>query len=836
MEGSSGALNSLGGAGRDGEGDRDADGVRDRGLEADDGRREQFSNWRRRPSSSASPTSASMYGPLLSAMLLSLLPLPAAAYPRSETRIIRRDRRRSGGAAERPISKAIVERATRDEGWENKRREHAVERNGEAMISVFAQNSQQPSDPTLTTFQRRVDPAASSSRTTSFPIEVPVTVLPYKLTKGSDGEWTTVDGGWTLYGRTSVNATHHALADTDSSQNRTFNITASLPYGWGNDSERGALYAVPLIVVASVCLALLFMAFVVVVVISRVKARRKAERAKRRREAREKRERREKRAAARAAAAVMEDENNRLSSASVRTHGSRRGREEQRSDHSHSVSTVSDSSDANDEAGSSRRPSGSGTTSTTVRLAKQRAAAVAAAEALEAVPRAGRAKKRFGWTSGVNTAMGIGTARLGDPRRVWGWKKGLRRRNVGAADERDREVEHETTEQVNAEVVLSPVVDDQPEFSPASPVSNVENPHVLGESSSDEPSTEDVSVDRISPAPVSAFPPAYYRTTSGTALPSTSAAPSSDELPAGRVTDVGPSARALEKRPMAGVGYDDCFPAPTTEEQEEAVNIAYNRNIAVAPGESAATTSVGERSATIAPVAAGTAGHVATDDKQVLERLRLAGSAPPPLGDAADSTDAARLPEISEVGQGTAPTLPVDEDGFETLEDLLPPEEAGSSSGTLDGGGQGTVLPLPPAPVAQRSLAYAQPSAPAGMSSPLIASAPSAPYDDEPEETSAMPSAPPLDLDDNSEPDVNLPEPVAPPLSPDERQEGTSEAPGSLTRRFTVPHRTLGIDLPSDLAAPPAFPHTDDSAASTSGVASSSTAIGASRYLPRYEP
>jgi hypothetical protein len=42
-------------------------------------------------------------------------------------------------AAERPISKAIVERATRDEGWENKRREHAVERNGEAMISVVAQ-------------------------------------------------------------------------------------------------------------------------------------------------------------------------------------------------------------------------------------------------------------------------------------------------------------------------------------------------------------------------------------------------------------------------------------------------------------------------------------------------------------------------------------------------------------------------------------------------------------------------------------------------------------------------------------------------------------------------
>ena len=31
-----------------------------------------------------------------------------------------------------------------------------------------------------------------------------MTVLPYKLTKGGDGDWTTADGGWTLYGRTSV--------------------------------------------------------------------------------------------------------------------------------------------------------------------------------------------------------------------------------------------------------------------------------------------------------------------------------------------------------------------------------------------------------------------------------------------------------------------------------------------------------------------------------------------------------------------------------------------------------------------------------------------------------
>lgn len=623
--------------------------------------------------------------------------------------------------------------------------------------------------------------------------------------------------------------THQALADTDSPQNRTFNITASLPYGWGNNSERGALYAVPLIVVASVCMALLFMAFVVVVVISRVKARRKAERAKRRREAREKRERREKRAAARAAAVAMEDVQERGRAASVRTSGSRLGQEEQqRSERSHSASTISDSSDAHDDAGSSRRPSGSGTTSTTVRLAKQRAAAVAAAEAIEAAPRAGRAKKRFGWTSGVNTAVGIGTARLGDPRRVWGWKKGLRRRGVGAREELEREIEQEIREQTVTEINASPVIDNLPDPSPASSSSNDQNPHVLGEASSDEPSSAHGPVEESPRVPVSAFPPAYYRTTSGTALPSTSAASPTEESPTGRVTDVEPSARALEKRPMAGVGYDDCFPAPTTEEQEEAVNVAYNRNLSVAPGESSATTSAGEGSVAVEPIAAGAAGHVATDDKRVLERLRLAGSAPPPMDESGVPADIDRPLESAEIERGTAPALPVDEDGFETLEDLLPPDEGATSVG------QSTVLPLPPTPIAQRSLAYAQPSAPPGMSSPAIASAPSAPYDDEPEGIAAVPSAPPLDLD-GSESDVDRPEPMAPPLPPNEPEE-TSEVTSSLSRRFTVPHRTLGIDLPSDLAAPPAFLRAEDSATSTNGTANSATAIGASRYLPRYEP
>ena len=141
MEGGSGALNSLGGVERDGQDACDAGGARDRRSYAENDGREQFSNLPRR-SSSASPTSPSTYGPLVSAMLLSLLPLPAAAYPRSESRIIRRDRRRSGGAADRAISKAIVERPTGNEGWEKRRRIRTGEGDREAVVSVFAKNSQ----------------------------------------------------------------------------------------------------------------------------------------------------------------------------------------------------------------------------------------------------------------------------------------------------------------------------------------------------------------------------------------------------------------------------------------------------------------------------------------------------------------------------------------------------------------------------------------------------------------------------------------------------------------------------------------------------------------------
>lgn len=632
-------------------------------------------------------------------------------------------------------------------------------------------------------------------------------------------------------------------------------------------------------------MALLFMAFVVVVVISRVKAKRKAERKKRRQEMREKRERREKRLAARAVRTATVDPvrssgDERRGSAATRSTQSRARRT--REDGFDSASSMTDSE--HEDADSSRRPSGSGTTSTTVRLAKQRALVAAVEESVMTPSRAGRAKKRFGWTSAVNmTGPGntgpVGSARLGDPRRVWGWKKGLRRRRAGGREEEQeatrswtrsrsrsertdgnpdtaRAEDQSTTGQQAVSPGTSPVAETSPSTLRASALQAAED---VGE---DEPGiTDSQTADAIpaSSAPnqeaperpqASAFPPAYYRAPTADAGPSL---PNDDDVTNGRVTEAGPSARAMEKRPMAGVGYDDYFPAPTTEEQEEAVNIAYNRNGASAP--LSGDTSVGpeshladgESSAAIMPVPTGAGGHVATDDKQVLERLRLAGSAPPVAGDPA-------IPDVHQESltegqqrlglQASAPELQVDEDGFERLEELLPPseEEQNTSATEASAASSSCILPLPPAAIAQRSLAYARPSSPPRMSSPVIASAPSAPhFGDDMAGEDAQPSAPPLDIDafDDEEPPMQLPpEPSAPgaDLPPDERRSTEEGEEVTLSRRFTVPHRTLGIDLPSELAAPPAFPHPEDVASSTGATTSTLANVGAPRYLPRYEP
>jgi hypothetical protein len=125
------------------------------------------------------------------------------------------------------------------------------------------------------------------------------TVLPYLLTTGSDGTLGTA--GWELYGRVGVDpsalgedsttiivtsslmdpsvpetettassasssaipAVTQVAAAAGEDVDTTFLITDALPRGWGLESDRGDLYAVPLITVASVCLAAVIFSFIV---------------------------------------------------------------------------------------------------------------------------------------------------------------------------------------------------------------------------------------------------------------------------------------------------------------------------------------------------------------------------------------------------------------------------------------------------------------------------------------------------------------------------------------------------------------------------------------------
>jgi hypothetical protein len=152
--------------------------------------------------------------------------------------------------------------------------------------------------------------------------------------------------------------------------------------------------------------------------------------------------------------------------------------------------------------------------------------------------------------------------------------------------------------------------------------------------------------------------------------------------------------------------------------------------------------------------------HIATDDKRILEQMRLGSSAPlaPPNGSTANGADGASAPP-------SAPHIEVDEAGFERL--AL--EEAGPSDPP------GPVrefefdhLPVPPPPrLLQRSMRtfsdkkeqhvtderHLLPSAPPSVppsADPYVPSAPSAP------------SAPPMDIDDDDHIAASTPVPSAP--------------------------------------------------------------------------
>lgn len=183
------------------------------------------------------------------------------------------------------------------------------------------------------------------------------------------------------------------------------------------------------------------------------------------------------------------------------------------------------------------------------------------------------------------------------------------------------------------------------------------------------------------------------------------------------------SARAQEKSPAT------YYPAPTTMEAEQALAVAQAAD---------------SGHATEALTGDEVTAHVATDDKQLLERLRVRGSAPPVSS------------SVPGDGLATAPTVEVDEDGYERYNahegSSEPPQEPIAQPSSS--------IPLPPRPTVQRSLQNFSPVSPAEM--PVLAPAlmPSAPP---PTSEAIMPSAPTLEDEPATEDEVDDLEYSSPP-------------------------------------------------------------------------
>lgn len=421
------------------------------------------------------------------------------------------------------------------------------------------------------------------------------------------------------------------------------------------------------------------------------------------------------------------------------------------------------------------------------------------------------------------------------------------------------------------------------------------------------------------------FPPAYYRG-SASGPSTTGSAPSgvadgaaqhasmSDERPpehgqadGSTLVQGGPppgasgtSSRANEKRPEA------YYPAPTTAEQEDAV--------AVALGQPRLFFSLGHddpdaqqpplaimgynssRSSPPPPPSDGqviTAGHLATDDKGVLEQLRLAASMPgsPPAGNQTRSSMlsgalAPPSPTSPIIGGATAPAIEVDEEGFETMHHLFDHDEATASTATgpTTTGAHApppmsSILPGPPRAIALSSdiTSSVVPSAPVfgtsgeSVSNPTDMMAPqavaSAPVlDDEDVANIILPSAP-FDENDSEHAQTSGNVPSAPPGSEHQRMVGPSSPlapPPSMTSqptsaaRASHARRTLGLDLPVDgptrsSSPPPPSPSpppsrsdpVTSSSVMAEGGTGSSTPTGqpqqqqapfVPRFLPKYEP
>ncbi|CAD6564923.1 MAG: hypothetical protein TREMPRED_000400 [Tremellales sp. Tagirdzhanova-0007] len=189
-------------------------------------------------------------------------------------------------------------------------------------------------------------------------------------------------------------------------------------------------------------------------------------------------------------------------------------------------------------------------------------------------------------------------------------------------------------------------------------------------------------------------------------------------------------------------GVPGYFPAPVTEEAETAISLALRRD-----GKTSKMMFDADETAEGVPKTR----HLATDDKQILEQLRLGASAPP-------------MSAVSDVEDGDSPSAPhvdVDEQGYERTMDNL---ECTTSPCLCWPSESDTSIPLPPRKIVQRfsrsqksnmpiTIEYVDerhllPSAPPVAALSDISSAPPISEDEDCSSASATPLSPDLDQED----------------------------------------------------------------------------------------
>jgi hypothetical protein len=276
--------------------------------------------------------------------------------------------------------------------------------------------------------------------------------------------------------------------------------------------------------------------------------------------------------------------------------------------------------------------------------------------------------------------------------------------------------------------------------------------NITSDTNTNETSSSGFSRSLTQPSTATYFPPAYRPASVRSLQLHRQSGPSTS----GPVVSAGSQHSTPQSPPVVekttAPGY---YPAPATEDSEVALAVASRsdgkqRMDAPPPQDEEEETRV---------------RHIATDDKLVLERMRLGGSAPPQHGGQDDGP--------------SAPTVEVDDQGFE-----LPDEDTEESReppvlAPVLGEASSSILPAPPRqrPMVFRVYSHADlaetlevdeshllPSAPPpAHEDHLVPSAPplTLPEDDDDVESPSAPTAPSFDLEDEEEGDLGeaAPEP-----------------------------------------------------------------------------